>query len=282
MLPLSRISMFINCSSVKISKTMRIFREMSRNPVQNDADAVLMKIIHHILEIFRRSISGCRCKISSYLIAPGTVKGMLCDSHQFHMGISHILHICRQLFRQFSIIIEAILILFMGMTFPGTRMHFIDGQCFLCTVPCLSFLHPAFVMPGEVADICHSGCRTRTFLRIRCKRICFVKIISTLRLNQIFIHTAFPESRNKHFVNSQWVQTFHRISVVSPAVEFPNYAHTLCMGCPYCKINSLFAVILRRMRTQLLIYLIVCAFPEQILIHVCNHAPWPFYSSFTD
>ena len=84
----SWICIFIRRSSVKISKSMCILREMGRYPVQNDTDLISMQIIDHPCEIFRCSIPGCRCIITSHLISPGTVKRMLRDPHQLHMCIT--------------------------------------------------------------------------------------------------------------------------------------------------------------------------------------------------
>ena len=56
-LSLSRIFMFIHSRSVKVCKTVRVFREMSRNPVKNDADFLSVQIIHQVFEILRCSVS---------------------------------------------------------------------------------------------------------------------------------------------------------------------------------------------------------------------------------
>lgn len=48
-----------------------------------------MQIINKIFKLFRCSVAGGRCVIARYLIAPGTVKRMLCNSHQLYVGIAH-------------------------------------------------------------------------------------------------------------------------------------------------------------------------------------------------
>ena len=93
MLSLSGILMLVHCSSVKVCQTMGIFWKMCRHPVKDNSDLIAMKIINHIFEILRCSITGGRSIISGHLISPGSVKGMLCNSHQLYMGISHLLHI---------------------------------------------------------------------------------------------------------------------------------------------------------------------------------------------
>ena len=70
MLPLSWVFMLINCCTVKISQSMGILGEMSRNPVQDHTDLLSVKIIDHILKVLWRAISGSRCIIASNLIPP--------------------------------------------------------------------------------------------------------------------------------------------------------------------------------------------------------------------
>ena len=76
-----------------------------------------MKMVNHIFEIFCCSVAGGRCIITGYLIAPGAVKRMLCDSHQFDMGIAHLLHISSQLMCQFAIIVKARIVLILCFMF---------------------------------------------------------------------------------------------------------------------------------------------------------------------
>ena len=156
MLASSAVRMLIQCFPVKVGKSMGIPRKMSRYPVQDHANIMLMKIVDHILKIFRRSITGGRCKISCHLITPGSVKWMLCDSHQFDVGVSHFLNIFCQLCCQFPIIIESILVLLMRMALPGTWMNLINRHGRFCCIPARTLCHPAVIMPGKSTDIRHT------------------------------------------------------------------------------------------------------------------------------
>ena len=106
MLSLSRILVFIQCCTVKTSQSKLILRKMCRYPVQNNANAMIMHIIHKIHEVRRCTVSGCRSIIAGYLIAPGTIKRMLRKTDQLHMRITHFQNIIRQLHRQLLKIIK--------------------------------------------------------------------------------------------------------------------------------------------------------------------------------
>ena len=144
MLALSRIWIFECRCSVKICQTMCIFREMRRYPVKNNTDIILMKVIHHICKIFRCSIACSWCIISGYLISPGTVKWMLCDSHQLNMSISHLFYILCNCFCKLTICIKSF-IFSSRMSHPGTHMYFINRHWFFFVIPFLTSSHPLTV-----------------------------------------------------------------------------------------------------------------------------------------
>ena len=93
MLSLARICIFVCRCSVKIHKSMCILREMRRYPVKNDTNLLLMALIDQVSKILRRSVTGGRCIITGYLIAPRSIERILRDSHQFNVCVSHLLDI---------------------------------------------------------------------------------------------------------------------------------------------------------------------------------------------
>ena len=67
---LARIEVLVQASAVKCTQPERIARKMSRYPVQDDSDALLMHVIHEIHEILRCAIPGGRRIVAGHLIAP--------------------------------------------------------------------------------------------------------------------------------------------------------------------------------------------------------------------
>ena len=57
MFPLPGIRMLVDRVSVKLRQTLFILWKMSRNPVQNNADSVFMKIIYQVFEVLWRPVS---------------------------------------------------------------------------------------------------------------------------------------------------------------------------------------------------------------------------------
>ncbi len=60
---------------------------MGRHPVDDHADFVLVAVVDEVHEVFRRTISAGRCKITDRLISPATCEGMFGDRHQFEVRV---------------------------------------------------------------------------------------------------------------------------------------------------------------------------------------------------
>ena len=109
-LPLSWVFMLENSSSIEHSQPMCVFWKMSWNPIQNNTNIILMEIVNHISKIFRCSITGSRCIISSHLISPRTIERILCNTHKFDMGVPHFFDVLRRFYCKLTIGIESIVI----------------------------------------------------------------------------------------------------------------------------------------------------------------------------
>ena len=93
--------------------------------------------------------SGSRRIISRYLISPGAIKRMLCNTNQLHMRISHIFYIIYQSMRKFSVIIISAFLFSMRMFPPAPRMYLIDRDRTAVLIKHLSFLHPCRIRPPQ-------------------------------------------------------------------------------------------------------------------------------------
>lgn len=111
---LTGILMLIQACAVKAGQSMGISGKMSRHPVQNHADARLVQFVDKIHKVLGAAVPGSGCIITDDLVPPGSVEGMLHDGHQFHMGITHLLHIGHHLGGNVSVI-------GVWLAFPGLR-----------------------------------------------------------------------------------------------------------------------------------------------------------------
>ena len=145
-------------------------------------------------------------------------------------------------------------------------MYLIDRQRILLLIPLFSLLHPLLVRPFQIGNIGHSGSRTRTPLRIICKRIRLKNPLSCLCLNTEFIQIPFLRSRHKTSVDPQRLLPLHLIRLKIPCIKLTYNRHTDCMWRPYCKIDTFLLLLHGLVRSHLAEDLIVRALSEKILI----------------
>src|SRR5699024_5910661 len=164
MFPFSRVCVFVSRRTVKICQSMGIPGEVGRYPVQDNADFISVHIVDKIAEVLRSTITGSRRIIACYLIAPGAVKGMLCNPHKFYVSISHLFYIVCKGMGQFPVIVKAfVFLVFPGMFFPGTGMYLVNGHSVFFYIKLLTFLHPCSVCPFVIGNIHYPGGCTWTY-----------------------------------------------------------------------------------------------------------------------
>ena len=66
----SRIGVFIQRFAVEVCQTVRVFGEVRRHPVEDDADIVLMQVVNQVHEFLRFAIAAGRCIVAGDLISP--------------------------------------------------------------------------------------------------------------------------------------------------------------------------------------------------------------------
>ena len=212
MFPFARIRVFIHSQSVGISG------EMSRNPVQNYANAFFMKVVNKILEVFGGTVTGGGSVIAGDLVAPGAVKGMLSNTHQLYMGIAHVLHIFSQLNSSLPVCIKSIF--FFSVFFsPGAQMNLINTHGSFSGIGGPAFLQPGGIRPfirgvrsdsrgGSGAEFGASGVGIR-----------FKQELSGLGNNGKFVEIAFFQTWYKDFINSGGFQKGHGMRFRLPVVK---------------------------------------------------------------
>src|SRR5262249_34594460 len=90
---LTPVGMFVKMRAVEVSQPVAIRREVRRYPVENYPNSMLVKVIHHVHEVLRRSIARGWRKVTGGLISPRAIERMLHNRQQFNMGELHTLHV---------------------------------------------------------------------------------------------------------------------------------------------------------------------------------------------
>ena len=267
MLTLAGIRILVHAGAVKFRQPMAVSRKMGRYPVQDHADLVPVQVIDHVHEIPGRAVAGSGRVIARHLITPGTVKGMLGNAHQLHVGVAHGFHILGDLHGELPIGVKALLVVLrLGMLPPRAHVHFVNGQRFLSHIFSCAVLDPLAVTPRKSFQRCHRRRCSRPQFRVIGKRVCLVKLPPILCKNLVLVQLAQLHTGHKNIVNTVGFVAGHLVIASVPAVKIPHQLYLFRMGCPHSKIHTLFPVLYRRVRPQLLIDIIMGSLSEQILV----------------
>src|ERR1700675_4633979 len=67
---LPRIGMLEKMRAIEVGEAMAVGREVGRDPIENDRDALLVQVIHKIHEILGRAVTRCGSEVPGRLISP--------------------------------------------------------------------------------------------------------------------------------------------------------------------------------------------------------------------
>ena len=97
----SRVFMFVKGGTVEAGKAVRITWKMSRNPVKDVTDFILVALVNEIHEVFRYAVSAGQAERSGNLVSPRFVQWMFHYRQQFDMGEFKVFYIGNQLVGEF-------------------------------------------------------------------------------------------------------------------------------------------------------------------------------------
>src|SRR5262249_36529841 len=119
-----RILMLVECRPVETAEAVGIVGEVSRHPVNDDAQALLVASIDHGGKVGRSAEATGGRKKSGRLIAPGSVERMFADRQEFDMREPHVARVSWQFLRQLAVAQPAAAMV--RMPPPRSKMDFID------------------------------------------------------------------------------------------------------------------------------------------------------------
>ena len=268
-LSLAGVRMLVQRLSVKIRKAVSISREVGRNPVQNDADALLVQIVDKIHEFLRAAVAGGGGIVAGYLVTPGSVKGMLGNAHELHVGVAHLQDIVGQLVGSFHIVIVAVLFL-AHLLAPGTDVTFIDGHGGLQDVILCPRAHPLVIAPGKSGDVRGFGRGARTVFGRITVGVRLVENLAGLCGDGVFIELFRLQAGNEDFVDTAVGQQCHGRGFRIPAVEIAYQMNSRRVRRPDSEVIAGLAPVNGRVRAQLVVDFIMPAFTEQVAVQLAD------------
>ena len=150
---LARVGVFVEMGAVEIGEAVRVGREVRRNPVEDDADAVLVQVVDQIHEILRRAVARGGREVSGGLVSPGTVEGVLHHGQELDVGESHLADVFGE--ARCGLAVGQRAVVLFGDAHPRAEMHFVNGLRGAKRIAAGALLHPFAVVP-LVIEIPHN------------------------------------------------------------------------------------------------------------------------------
>ena len=197
---------------------------------------------------------------------------MLRNTHQFNVGVAHIVDILRQFLCGTAVVVEAVRVLVIILA-PGAEMHLIDGhRLVLVNHVAVVFLVvlPLLVMPFVCIQIGNDRGVIRTALRCIAIRIGFQHDIAVFILNGELIQPAFADTRHKKLPDAGSGDHLHGTLASVPGIEIANYTYTSGIRRPDSEIRACLSVLLCQMCPHFVVDFIMIPLSKKIGIQSCK------------
>ncbi len=266
------IRILIETRPIELCKAPAVPWEVRRYPVEDDADAGLMHVVHEVHEVLRCAVAARRCVVAGHLIAPAGIERMLHHRHELDMRIALLLHIVRDLHRELTVVVE------LGAELRGTIL--IDGLLLPCEGAEVQLVNrhrlfldaldatlrllllPCRIRPRKLSDVFHDGSIARTKFEAEGIWVDLQERLPVVTLDLILIEAARDEVRDEQLEHAGIAEALHHVATAVPEIEITDDRNTLCVRRPYGKRDTIDAVDADRMCAHLLIDVI----PDAALI----------------
>jgi len=260
------VCMLIEGGAVEIGEGELVPGEMCGDPVDNDADAVLVQGVDEEAKIIRASKARSGSEIAADLVAPASAEGVLSDRHQLHMRKPEAFDIVSQSMRGFPAV-EGAVVLF-GNFAPRGQVDFINREGFVGAQLLRQAATPRVVSPDIVALVDDGG-GFRGDFKLEGEGVRLGMRGSAWQLKLEFIFGTGCYFGNKQLPNSRSAHASHGVEAGVPVVEVPYNGDAFCIGCPDREGHTTGAEkVMEEVGPHFFPELLVGAFSEEVQIHL--------------
>ena len=104
MFALPSVGVFVQRRAVKLRQAVFVLGEVGRDPIDQHADAVLVKVIDEVHEVVGFAVAAGRGEVTDRLVTPRSGERMLGHRHQFDVREVHPVAVLDQLMRQVAVV----------------------------------------------------------------------------------------------------------------------------------------------------------------------------------
>ena len=148
LLAAARVGVLVQGGAVEVRQSPGVLGEVRRDPVQDDAYANAVKLVHQVAQVIRNAEPRRRGVVGGDLVAPRATERVLGHRHQFNVREPEPGHVVGQLIGGLPIA-QALL--------PRSEVNLVDRHGAGVRVAACALLHPVAVIPDVVRDRDHGG-----------------------------------------------------------------------------------------------------------------------------
>jgi len=202
MLAFARVLVFVESGAIETCERPVIAGEMGGNPIDDDADAGLVKGVDDELEILGWPVTTGGSVKAGHLVTPGWIKGVFGDGKEFDVGESHLLDVSDERFSEFTVA-EG----FAGRFFaPGADMDFVNAERRAKDVLLAATGEPVIIAPGEFLCVPDDGGVFGRGFEEDTVRIGVELDVPLASANFVLVMCAFGDARYEYFPNTGLTQ----------------------------------------------------------------------------
>ena len=155
----ARVLVLVERGAVEAAEAVHVGREVPRHPVQDDADAGLMRLVDEMREVGRVALAAGRREQADRLVAPGALERELADRQQLHVREAHLRDVGDQRGRELAPAQLAVALLRHAP--PGADVDLVDAHRLGARVAGLALAQPRLVGEAVLDQAVHDRGRRR-------------------------------------------------------------------------------------------------------------------------
>ncbi len=268
--PLTGVGVLVEVGAVEEGEAVRVAREVRRHPVEDDADAPLVQVVHEEHEVLRRSVARGGCVVPRDLVAPRSVERVLHHRHELHVGEAEPLDVVGEAGRDLAVGQVAVPLL--GDTGPRAEVHLVDRDRAVDPCGLGPPGHPRGVAP-LVVEVPDHRCRPRRDLGVEGERVgLLVAVAAEPGGDEVLVDRPPPDPDQEPLPDAGLTDRPQRVALPLPGVEVADHRHRRRVGGPDREVGAPRAVGLDRMGAELGVQGGVATLVEEVQVEGAEQA----------
>ena len=264
-LPLAPVGVLVAGGAVELVEPVGVLAEVGGHPVEDDADAGLVHVVHEVHEVLGRAVPGGGGEVAGALIAPAGVVGVLGDGQQLDEVEAHLLDVGGQLPGQAAVVEEVPVL----PALPGAQVDLINIQRRGIDGMVMAAFPPGIVRPVIAVDGVELACGAGAGFGVEGVGIGLQPEDAVRAGDGELVGVVGPAAGNEALPDAIG-NLGHRMGVGIPGIEITHHGNGLCPRRPDAEHIAGDSVVGDRVGAHVFIGADSCSFVEEVGIQfVC-------------